>query len=86
MEKDVSIPDDDEYSKLSPYRKRWIEEDEMIKFKENTDVKAYELKSGSLVYRKSLSPSSRTQLHTRLLTRKRTRAHRERERRWADDN
>eukprot|EP00283_Hemiselmis_rufescens_P021078 CAMPEP_0173441570 /NCGR_PEP_ID=MMETSP1357-20121228/24028_1 /TAXON_ID=77926 /ORGANISM="Hemiselmis rufescens, Strain PCC563" /LENGTH=538 /DNA_ID=CAMNT_0014407159 /DNA_START=75 /DNA_END=1687 /DNA_ORIENTATION=+ len=50
IEKDVKIPEDDEYSKLSPYRKRWIEEDEMIKFKENQEVKAYELKNGSLVY------------------------------------
>mmetsp|Transcript_19205 Transcript_19205/g.63438 ORF Transcript_19205/g.63438 Transcript_19205/m.63438 type:complete len:602 (-) Transcript_19205:1862-3667(-) len=50
IDKDVKIPEDDEYSKLSPYRQKWIEEDEMIKFKENSDVKAYELKNGSLVY------------------------------------
>lgn len=50
IEKEVLIPEDDEYSKLSPYRKRWIEEDEMIKFKENQEVKAYELRNGSLVY------------------------------------
>ena len=50
VEKDVCIPVDDELSKLSPYRQRWIEEDEMVKFQENSTVKAYENKSGSLFY------------------------------------
>ena len=49
-EKDVTIPEDVDLVKLSAYRKKWIEEDEMVKFKENSDVKAFELKSGSLVY------------------------------------
>jgi len=52
IEKDCKIEEDLEYIKLSPYRQRWIEEDEMVKFEENhkDKVKAYELKSGSLVY------------------------------------
>eukprot|EP00961_Rhodomonas_salina_P203750 2749171-Rhodomonas_salina.1 len=60
VEKDVTIPEDAEYSKLSPYRKRWIEEDEMVKFKTNTDEKSYLLKSGSLVNQvpKSTEPFS----------------------------
>jgi hypothetical protein len=52
VEKDVSIPADDVLCKLSPYKQRWIEEDAMIKFQENSTVKAYQLSCGSLVYQK----------------------------------
>ena len=64
VEKDVSIPVDHEYSKLSPYRQRWIEEDEMVKFQENSGVKAYELKNGSLLYQQ---PRDRLAMPTELV-------------------